>query len=96
MTAIRYVPAEGSYFSGDDPLGLIGTVPELVHLRLGLREAEGGVYDPFTCRLVIEALSTAAVPEARAALRFVPDQVEIVALAAPASDREASSGEAGG
>nr|WP_315053769.1 chemotaxis protein CheA [uncultured Brevundimonas sp.] len=96
VTAIRYVPAEGSYFSGDDPLGLIGTVPELVHLRLGLREAEGGVYDPFTCRLVIEALSTAAVPEARAALRFVPDQVEIVALAAPASDREASSGEAGG
>lgn len=96
VTAIRYVPAESSYFSGDDPVGLIGTVPELVHLRLGLQQGEGGVYDPFACRLVIEALSAAAVPEARAALRFVPDQVEIVALAPATPESDASPGDAGG
>ena len=44
LTAIRYVPAEGAYFSGDDPVGLMEAIPGLVHLRLALREdeADGG------------------------------------------------------
>lgn len=89
LTAIRYVPAEGAYFSGDDPVGLMEAIPGLVHLRLALREdeADGGPYDPFACRLIIEALATATVVEARAVLRFVPDQVEMVAL--PATEAEA-------
>lgn len=89
LTAIRYVPTEGAYFSGDDPVGLMEAIPGLVHLRLALREdeADEGPYDPFACRLIIEALATATVVEARAVLRFVPDQVEIVAL--PAAEAEA-------
>ena len=89
LTAIRYVPAEDAYFSGDDPIALVQALAGLVHLRLALRESGTGgeAYDPFACRLVIEALTEETVAEARAGLRFVPDQVEIIAL--PVSEPEA-------
>ena len=82
MTAVRYTPVDDAYFSGDDPVGLVATLPGLAHLRLALRgDVVGGdAYDPFACRLVVEALTTAGVEEVRAVLRFVPDQVEIAIL----------------
>lgn len=81
-TAIRYTPHEGSYFSGDDPAALLVSLPGLVHLRLGLGSdrPDAAQYDPFACRLILEAVSSASASEVRAVLRFVPDQVEVVAL----------------
>ncbi|RYF92501.1 MAG: hypothetical protein EON95_12185 [Caulobacteraceae bacterium] len=81
VTAVRYQPAAGCFFSGDDPLALVRDLPGLVHLQLGLRAAEAaaGGYDPFDCRLDILALTTAPAAEVRTAFRFVPDQIEIVA-----------------
>lgn len=82
-TAILYRPAEGSYFSGDDPLAIIGNVPGLLALNISVDGvAAGQSYDPFVCHLVLRALSSAPVGEVRTALRFVPDQVEIVLLPA--------------
>lgn len=98
LTAIRYAPAEDCYFNGDDPVALMEAMPELVHLRLSLRPdaPEGGAYDPFACRLIIEALTAASAAEARAVLRFVPDQVEIVALPGPAPETSRAADEARG
>lgn len=88
VTAIRYVPAEGCFYGGDDPVGVMKSIPGIARLRLGLRGdgADSGPYDPFACRLIIEALSTSSAAEVRAVLRFVPDQVEIVAVSASAPD----------
>lgn len=99
-TAVRYVPAEGAYFSGDDPIGLVETLPGLLHVRVGLRESppDRGGYDPFACRLILEALTLAPAAEVRAVMRFVPDQVEIVSLpeAATGQDPGVLPGEAAG
>lgn len=75
---IRYVPREDAYFMGDDPLAIIAGVPQLADLRLGLREAPpSDLYDPFRCRLVIEAASAAPVEDIRKALALVADQVSL-------------------
>jgi HPt (histidine-containing phosphotransfer) domain-containing protein len=81
-TVIRYTPRADCYFAGDDPIALIASVPGLAELRVGLREPVGDValYDPFTCNLVIEALSTADFSLVEAALRLVRDQVELISL----------------
>jgi len=79
--AIRYTPRSDSYFAGDDPMAIIAAVPGLRDLKVSLREPFGDLtrYDPFTCNLVIEAISTAGRAEVEAALRWVKDQVELSA-----------------
>ncbi len=97
MTAVRYTPIEGAYFNGDDPVALVGSLPGLVRMTLGLMTApEAGSYDPFACRLILSALTTATAPEVHAVLRLVPDQVEIVTLAPPAAEAAAASFDADG
>lgn len=80
--AIRYTPRADSYFSGDDPLGVIAAVPELADLRVSLAEpvADPVLYDPFRCNLVIEALSTADLTKVEAVLRLVRDQVALATI----------------
>lgn len=79
---IRYTPRADCYFTGDDPVAIISSVPGLADLRVSLREPAGdlALYDPFTCNLVIEALSTADGSAVEAALRLVRDQVELSRL----------------
>ncbi|WP_454715648.1 chemotaxis protein CheA [Caulobacter segnis] len=78
-TAIRYTPRADCYFAGDDPIAIIAGVPDLVELRVDLREPidDQALYDPFTCNLVIQALSTADWSLVEASLRLVRDQVEL-------------------
>lgn len=80
--AVRYTPRADSYFSGDDPVAIVAAAPGITGLRLSPREAWGGLaeYDPYTCNLVIEAVSTANRTDVETAFRFVADQVEIVDL----------------
>ena len=89
-TAVRYTPHAGAYFSGDDPLAIARTVPELLALTISLREPPGPLdaYDPFTCNIEIRLVSAARPDEVAAVFRLVSDQVRIVALAAaaPVSD----------
>ncbi|UVF17586.1 chemotaxis protein CheA [Microvirga terrae] len=78
-TAIRYTPRADCFFAGDDPLALLRSVPDLVHVRATYQapwppEAE---IDPFACNLRLEALSTAGYEAVKAVFRFVPDQVVI-------------------
>ncbi|MCR5881121.1 chemotaxis protein CheA [Phenylobacterium sp. J367] len=83
LIAFRYTPNAGVYFSGDDPVAVVATVPGLVHLRLDSRTPPepDPAYDPFTCNLVLSGLSAAPLTALQAAFRFVADQV---AFAEPA------------
>jgi two-component system chemotaxis sensor kinase CheA len=84
VTALRYLPAPDCFFLGDDPMALIRAVPQLAALHLGLREpwpAEGP--DPFSCNLVVEAVSTAPAAEIRPIFRFVADQVALAEIPPP-------------
>ncbi|MBM6595235.1 chemotaxis protein CheA [Microvirga pudoricolor] len=80
LTAIRYEPRPDCFFSGDDPLGLMRSVPELAALKVSARDPwpPAGSFDPFACNLVIEALSGAPHPDVAAVFRFVPDQVRFL------------------
>ncbi|WP_369061964.1 ATP-binding protein [Caulobacter sp. 73W] len=97
VTQIRYVPRPDAYFAGDDPVAIIAAVPQLTQLRLDLGEPHGsGLYDPFRCRLVIEAASTAPPDAIRKALAFVIDQVTMeTAATEETSAADASADTAG-
>jgi two-component system chemotaxis sensor kinase CheA len=89
--AIRYRPAPDAFFRGDDPLAIIRDVPALVSLSITTDGEEAPSYDPFRCRLAIDAVSAASLAEVRQALRLVADQVEVqmvraLAAAPPTAD----------
>jgi two-component system chemotaxis sensor kinase CheA len=97
LTAIRYTPFDGAYFSGDDPVNLMKAMPGLLDIRLGLRPTEAGApYDPFACRLIIEAVATGTAAEAKSVFRLVSDQVEIAVLPATEAKVPDRVGEAEG
>jgi two-component system chemotaxis sensor kinase CheA len=78
--AIRYRPRPDSYFAGVDPVAVLGAAPELRAVSVAPREPFGALadYDPFTCNLLLTALSAAPLAEVRQAFRFVADEVELV------------------
>ncbi len=83
LTALRFLPAADCFFLGEDPIALLRSLPGLVALHLALREPWGAAaIEPFTCNLLIEALSTAPAAALRQALRFVADRAELVELPA--------------
>ena len=90
LVAVRYVPDRNCFFNGDDPLEIARRVPGLAALRVALQDEQPNLaeYDPFACNLVVELLSSASPDEVKAAFRFVPDQVQIVAVAVPATPAE--------
>lgn len=93
ITHIRYVPRQDAYFAGDDPLAIIATVPQLTALRLGLREAPSAdLYDPFSCRLIIEATSTAPAALITKALALVSDQVTLETASPAQTERADAAG----
>jgi two-component system chemotaxis sensor kinase CheA len=79
LVAVRYTPRADCFFSGDDPIALLRSMPELVAVRLSNRDPwpPASEIDPFACNLRIEALSGAGPDAVRAVFRFVPDQVTI-------------------
>jgi two-component system, chemotaxis family, sensor kinase CheA len=98
LTAIRYTPRADCFFAGDDPMALLRSVPDLVALRLSNRDPWPSLseFDPFSCNLRIDALSSAPLDEVKPVFRFVPDQVafhEMRNKAADASERDDGLGE---
>lgn len=102
LVAIRYTPRPDCFFAGDDPMALLRSVPDLVSVRLSAQNPwpPAAEIDPFSCNLMIEALSGAELDRVRAVFRFVPDQVilhEIVGTAqAQASGMALTNGGTGG
>ncbi len=84
LFAISYEPHAGCFFNGDDPVGLMRQVPELLAFWIEPREAWGGLadLDPYACNLRLRAIAAAGRNELAGIFRLVPDQVRIVELPA--------------
>ncbi len=80
QTAMRYTPRADCFFSGDDPVAFMASVPGLLAVQVGTvvpwPAAED--FDPFTCNLTFEASSAAGMGEVELPFRLIPDQVSIV------------------
>jgi two-component system, chemotaxis family, sensor kinase CheA len=84
INLISYLPEEGCFFKGEDPLHLAMQVPGLMALGTEARTPWPPLadLDPFTCNIGFHALSTAGRPELDVMFRCVPDQVTITELTA--------------
>ena len=92
ITAIRYAPNPDCFFQGDDPLAWVRRIPELVALRIdGLRPWATESFDPYSCNLLIYALSTAPAADIRELFRMVGDQAVIVDATSSDEARPAAS-----
>ena len=86
ISLVSYLPEEGCFFKGEDPLHLAMQIPQLQALGIEERLPWAALYDlnPFNCNLGFHALSTADRPELETLFRCVPTQVTITELAASA------------
>jgi two-component system chemotaxis sensor kinase CheA len=78
LTAFRYTPAPDAFFSGDDPVALVATVPAIAALAILPADdawPDLAEIDPFACGLVIEGLTTTPMADLRTLFRLVPDQI---------------------
>ena len=79
VTAVRYIPAEDCFFRGEDPVAIVQSIPGLIALRVeGRTPWSAENYDPYTCNLVFELLSTAPVEDVRRLFGTAPNQAEVV------------------
>lgn len=93
ITAIRYTPSADCFFLGDDPLALVRSIPGLIALEIGARDAwTTERFDPFVCNLVLEALTSAPIDDVRRIFRLVPDQTVIVETQADAAMPQTGDG----
>jgi two-component system, chemotaxis family, sensor kinase CheA len=87
VVAIAYDAHPNCFFSGDDPVGLLAKVPQLVALAVAPRAPWRPLEDmnPFECNLAFRALSLAPRAEVAQLFRLIPDQVRVaeISLAAP-------------
>lgn len=101
VVALSYRPEAQCFFKGDDPFALMLQLPECLHLGL----VEPGdwpalaEYDPFSCLVGFQALSSAPKGEVQHLLRYVADQTAIFEVTAgqlaslagsPVADKESS------
>jgi two-component system chemotaxis sensor kinase CheA len=84
ISLVSYLPEEGCFFKGEDPLHLAMQIPQLQ--ALGIEQVSPPLslssIDPFACHLGFHALSTASHSELDTLFRYVPDQVTIIKIAA--------------
>jgi len=91
INLVSYLPEEGCFFKGEDPLHLAMQIPQMQAFGIEERLPWPALYDlnPFSCNLGFHALSTADRPELETLFRCVPSQVTITELAASALDDSA-------
>jgi two-component system chemotaxis sensor kinase CheA len=82
LLAVSYAPDEHCFFRGEDPLGLMRQIPGLRLLRADPVAPWPTLdqIDPFVCNLRFRAITAAPMSEVEHLLRYVRDQVEIIAL----------------
>ncbi|ABD90129.1 chemotaxis protein CheA [Rhodopseudomonas palustris] len=82
LSAVDYQPHPGCFFNGDDPLGLMRKIPQLLALRIMPREPWPALaeIDPYACNLRLQAVAAVDRATLAALFRLQPDQVRIVAL----------------
>jgi two-component system, chemotaxis family, sensor kinase CheA len=83
IVAIAYQPHANCFFNGDDPIGLLRKVPQLVALRVQPRLPwpARGAMNPFECNLEFYALSLAPRSQIAEIFRLVADQIRMMDVA---------------
>lgn len=96
LVAFCYRPDSEAFFRGDDPLGVVAAVPDLIALAIlpvGEAWPQAEAIEPFSCFIRIEGLSAASHAEVQAAFRLVPDQIALHAIEIAAdAEAEVSAG----
>jgi two-component system chemotaxis sensor kinase CheA len=82
---MRYRPEPECFFKGEDPWHLALSMPGLLHVAVAALEPwpAAEVFDCYRCNLELVLVSDAPVASLREHFRYVPEQVEFCALAAP-------------
>jgi two-component system chemotaxis sensor kinase CheA len=80
---VSYLPEEGCFFKGEDPLHLVLQVPQMQALACEPRRPwpELSALDPFNCNLAFHALTTAPRAALDSLFRYVPEQASIAEVA---------------
>ena len=91
ITALRYAPGSDCFYQGEDPVARIGTLPQLLAQELAPVNPWPSLseLDPYTCNLVLMALSASSVDSVRAHMQGHSGECEILELA-PTSDSAAA------
>ncbi|MFC6791868.1 Hpt domain-containing protein [Methylobacterium komagatae] len=82
LAAWRYRPDAECFFRGDDPAHLVAQSPGLLAVAARPHEPwpHPSAFDPFVCALTFHVLAAATPEVLTEHLRYVTDQVEIVAI----------------
>ncbi len=82
LLAIAYEPRPDCFFNGDDPVGLMRQIPNLLALHIAPRTPWPPLADadPFACNLRLHAITSAERPAIATLFRFVSDQVTLVPI----------------
>lgn len=92
--SVEYMPDEGCFFSGEDPLRVALATPGLAWLDIAPREAwpERARFDPYACNLRIRLIACADRAEVEHHFRYMPECVTLAALGpAPAPEPESAA-----
>lgn len=87
-SVLRYAPEPECFFKGEDPWRLVLATPGLQHLQVGTQApwGEGADFDCYRCNLEFLAVSDAPAAYVEEHFRYVPEQVQLHAVAeAPAA-----------
>lgn len=87
-TALRYAPEPECFFKGEDPWRMAQATPGLRHLQVGTQGpwGEGEAFDCYRCNLELLLVSDAPPAYLEEHFRYVPEQVQLHGLAAPAAE----------
>jgi two-component system, chemotaxis family, sensor kinase CheA len=82
VTAIRFVPGHDCFYQGEDPIARMSGLPRLLALDLEPVSAWPplSAFDPYSCNLVLTALSGASMNEVNAHMQGHPGACEVVAV----------------
>ena len=76
---VRYEPAEGCFFTGDDPVRLVSQIPAVEAFAAWPRQAWPPLaeFDEYRCLLAFTVVTRATVAELDHLFRYVPDEVQV-------------------
>lgn len=82
VLAIEYIPDPQCFFSGEDPLHLVRSLPGLAWFWVGSLEPwpEPVELDPYKCNLVFHVVALGSENNVRQHMRYVAEQVRLVQL----------------
>lgn len=97
LLALDYMPDEGCFYRGEDPVGLVLQLTGLQALRIRLRGGQPDIagFDPFRAGIVIRALVVQPRQEVEHLFRYVADQMSLGVVSAEGGQSAPASGAAG-